>query len=55
MSSFTEFTGTVGGTTRRKAMRATWVTGIRSLKGSNGCLERCGFTANTLSGAMSHV
>jgi hypothetical protein len=40
MSSFTEFTGTVVGTTSRNAMRATWVTGMRSFSGSKGCLER---------------
>src|SRR5687767_3700550 len=36
-------------------MRASWVTGMKSASGSNGCLPRCGLTENTLSGASSQV
>src|SRR5918992_3401285 len=53
--SLTEDTGSDGCTTSRNWMRASWVMGARSVSGSNGGLPRCGFTANTLSGARSHV
>src|SRR5688572_14273176 len=54
-SSCTDFAGTSGFTTSRNWMRATCVTGSRSVSGSNGCLPRCGLTENTLSGASNQV
>src|SRR5437879_3656486 len=56
ISSCTEFTGSDEGTTSRNRMRATSVTGTRSVSGSNEvALAMYGLITKTLSGASNHV